>query len=95
MNPTLLPDDLPPPPPACVLIVDDVPDNLALLHDALDAAGYTVLVATDGAGALQRARAGRPRHRAARRGDARHRRLRGRAAAEGRTPKPRTSRSCS
>jgi CheY-like chemotaxis protein/DNA-binding CsgD family transcriptional regulator len=38
-----------------VLIVDDVPDNLALLHDALDAAGYTVLVATDGAGALQRA----------------------------------------
>ena len=24
-----------------VLIVDDVPDNLAVLHDALDAAGYT------------------------------------------------------
>ncbi len=38
-----------------VLVVDDVPDNLALLHDALDAAGYTVLVATDGAAALQRA----------------------------------------
>ncbi len=38
-----------------VLVVDDVPDNLALLHDALDAAGYTVLVATDGAQALQRA----------------------------------------
>ena len=38
-----------------VLIVDDVPDNLAVLHDALDAAGYTVLVATGGAGALQRA----------------------------------------
>lgn len=38
-----------------VLIVDDVPDNLALLHDALDEAGYTVLVATDGAAALQRA----------------------------------------
>jgi CheY-like chemotaxis protein/DNA-binding CsgD family transcriptional regulator len=38
-----------------VLIVDDVPDNLAVLHDALDAAGYTVLVATDGASALQRA----------------------------------------
>ncbi|MBV8605588.1 MAG: response regulator [Pelomonas sp.] len=35
-----------------VLIVDDVPDNLALLHDALDEAGYTVLVATSGAGAL-------------------------------------------
>lgn len=38
-----------------VLIVDDVPDNLAMLHDALDEAGYTVLVATDGASALQRA----------------------------------------
>ncbi|MDE2566842.1 MAG: response regulator, partial [Burkholderiales bacterium] len=43
-----------------VLIVDDVPDNLALLHDALDAAGYTVLVATDGAGALQRAAQAEP-----------------------------------
>ena len=29
-----------------VLIVDDVPENLSLLHDALDEAGYTVLVAT-------------------------------------------------
>jgi CheY-like chemotaxis protein/DNA-binding CsgD family transcriptional regulator len=38
-----------------VLIVDDVPDNLAVLHDALDEAGYTVLVATDGVSALQRA----------------------------------------
>ena len=38
-----------------VLIVDDVPDNLAVLHDALDEAGYTVLVATDGLTALQRA----------------------------------------
>jgi len=38
-----------------VLIVDDVPDNLAVLHDALDEAGYTVLVATSGESALQRA----------------------------------------
>jgi DNA-binding response OmpR family regulator/DNA-binding CsgD family transcriptional regulator len=38
-----------------VLVVDDVPDNLSLLHDALDDAGYTVLVATGGEGALQRA----------------------------------------
>ncbi|MCP5281135.1 MAG: response regulator [Rhodoferax sp.] len=38
-----------------VLIVDDVPDNLAVLHDALDESGYTVLVATDGASALKRA----------------------------------------
>lgn len=38
-----------------VLIVDDVPDNVALLHDALDEAGYTVLVALDGASALARA----------------------------------------
>ena len=28
-----------------VLLVDDVPDNVAVLHDALDEAGYTVLVA--------------------------------------------------
>ncbi len=38
-----------------VLIVDDVPDNLSVLHDALDESGYTVLVATSGAAALQRA----------------------------------------
>jgi CheY-like chemotaxis protein/DNA-binding CsgD family transcriptional regulator len=38
-----------------VLIVDDVPDNLAMLHDALDESGYTVLVALDGEAALQRA----------------------------------------
>jgi CheY-like chemotaxis protein/DNA-binding CsgD family transcriptional regulator len=38
-----------------VLIVDDVPDNLSMLHDALDESGYTVLVATSGAAALQRA----------------------------------------
>ncbi len=38
-----------------VLIVDDVPDNLSVLHDALDEAGYAVLIATDGETALQRA----------------------------------------
>ena len=38
-----------------VLIVDDVPDNLSVLHDALDEAGYTVLVAIHGESALQRA----------------------------------------
>lgn len=38
-----------------VLIVDDIPENLSLLHDALDEAGYTVLVATNGEAALQRA----------------------------------------
>jgi CheY-like chemotaxis protein len=43
-----------------VLIVDDVPDNLALLHDALDESGYTVLVATSGEGALERAARARP-----------------------------------
>ena len=43
-----------------VLIVDDLPDNLALLHDALDAAGDTVLVATDGPSAIARARQARP-----------------------------------
>ncbi len=43
-----------------VLIVDDVPDNVALLHDALDEAGYTVLVALDGESALTRAAQAQP-----------------------------------
>jgi CheY-like chemotaxis protein/DNA-binding CsgD family transcriptional regulator len=38
-----------------VLIVDDVPDNLSVLHDALDESGYTVLIATSGQAALDRA----------------------------------------
>ena len=38
-----------------VLIVDDIPDNLAVLHDALDESGYMVLVATDGPSAIARA----------------------------------------
>ncbi|KJV26190.1 LuxR family transcriptional regulator [Aquitalea magnusonii] len=45
---------------ALVLIVDDMPDNLQMLHDALDAAGHTVLVATHGEAALQRARLSLP-----------------------------------
>jgi CheY-like chemotaxis protein/DNA-binding CsgD family transcriptional regulator len=43
-----------------VLVVDDVPDNLSLLHDALDDAGYTVLVATSGQAALQRVQQAEP-----------------------------------
>ncbi len=43
-----------------VLIVDDVPDNLSVLHDALDESGYTVLVATNGEAALQRAKQALP-----------------------------------
>ncbi|MEO8298123.1 MAG: response regulator transcription factor [Burkholderiales bacterium] len=43
-----------------VLIVDDVPENLALLHDALDEAGHTVLVATHGEQALATAWAMQP-----------------------------------
>jgi CheY-like chemotaxis protein/DNA-binding CsgD family transcriptional regulator len=43
-----------------VLVVDDVPDNLAVLHDALDESGYTVLVATHGESALQKARQAQP-----------------------------------
>jgi len=40
--------------PGIVLIVDDAPENLAMLHEALDNAGYQVLVATDGQLALER-----------------------------------------
>lgn len=43
-----------------VLIVDDVPDNLSVLHDALDESGYTVLIATSGEAALQRAAQAQP-----------------------------------
>ncbi len=39
-----------------VLVVDDSPDTLSLLTDALEHHGMTVLVATDGASALQRVR---------------------------------------
>ncbi len=38
-----------------VLVVDDVPENLCVLHDALDAAGYDVFVTGHGEAALQRA----------------------------------------
>ena len=44
-----LPDDRP-----VILIVDDTPDNLALLSDTLQGAGYAVLVALDGASAIDR-----------------------------------------
>lgn len=63
MTRTILDDHLtlsadPPPRPLAsrpvVLIVDDMPDNLALLSDALDESGHIVLVATDGASAIQR-----------------------------------------
>lgn len=37
-----------------VLLVDDTPDNLKMLSDGLDEAGYMVVVATDGASALER-----------------------------------------
>lgn len=47
-------------PPSVVLIVDDTPDNLALLSDALDASGYMVLVALDGTSALERMQRRRP-----------------------------------
>ncbi|MGK2953746.1 MAG: response regulator [Thiobacillus sp.] len=43
-----------------VLIVDDIPENLSLLYDALDEAGYAVLVATNGESALQRAQLSQP-----------------------------------
>jgi CheY-like chemotaxis protein/DNA-binding CsgD family transcriptional regulator len=39
-----------------VMIVDDVPASLAMLSDALGEAGYRVLVATDGASALEQLR---------------------------------------
>jgi DNA-binding response OmpR family regulator/DNA-binding CsgD family transcriptional regulator len=43
-----------------VLIVDDVPDNLSVLHDTLDETGHTVLVALSGEAALARALQAQP-----------------------------------
>lgn len=43
-----------------ILIVDDIPDNLAVLHDALDETGYAVLVASNGKSALEIARDAQP-----------------------------------
>lgn len=43
-----------------VLIVDDVPDNLAVLHDALDESGFMVLVANGGEAALEAAADAQP-----------------------------------
>jgi DNA-binding response OmpR family regulator len=48
------------PEPGVVLIVDDTPDNLALLSTALEQAGYKVLVALDGISALERMQRMRP-----------------------------------
>lgn len=50
----------PPPERGIVMIVDDVPENLAFLSDALDQDGYMVIVATDGDAALERVRHIRP-----------------------------------
>lgn len=36
-----------------ILIVDDIPENLSLLHSSLDQAGYQVLVATSGMSAIE------------------------------------------
>src|SRR5262245_23254854 len=43
-----------------VLVIDDSPDSLRFLTDALDSAGMTVLVATDGEEALARVNEVRP-----------------------------------
>lgn len=60
MNKPMPPEAAKLPNGAVVLIVDDVPANLAMLHDALDAAGYVVRVATDGIRALESARRAPP-----------------------------------
>lgn len=43
-----------------VLLIDDVPDTVRMIAEALDDAGFTVLVATDGASALRRVARVRP-----------------------------------
>ena len=61
MNPDLPDTDLRLPANAdVVLVVDDVPDNIAPLVDALEEAGYAVRVATGGEAALQLAARAQP-----------------------------------
>lgn len=43
-----------------ILIVDDVPENLSLLNESLDQAGYQVLVATNGFSAIEIAHRSQP-----------------------------------
>lgn len=43
-----------------ILIVDDIPENLSLLHESLDQAGYQVLVATNGFSAIEIAHRSQP-----------------------------------
>ena len=43
-----------------ILLIDDVPDTVRMIAEALDDAGFTVLVATDGASALRRVARIRP-----------------------------------
>lgn len=45
---------------AIVLVVDDTPETLALLHNKLEESGYTVLVATNGQSALKISQEMRP-----------------------------------
>lgn len=47
-------------PNSIVMIVDDVPDNLALLSAALERSGYMVVVAMDGSSALEQMQRLRP-----------------------------------
>lgn len=49
-----------PAPETAILIVDDVPANLAVLHDALEQGGYSVRVATSGERALESAQLAPP-----------------------------------
>ena len=62
---------------ARVLVVDDLPANVKLLEARLSAEYFDVITAYSGAGCAGHLRARRMRHRAARRHDAGHGRLRG------------------
>ena len=67
--------------PETILVVDDDPDIARFVEVNLRSAGYDVSVAGDGEEALTKAGRAAPRPRPARRDDAAHRRVRGRAAA--------------
>ena len=77
---------------ARVLVVDDVPANVKLLEARLSAEYFDVITAMSGAEALAICERARMRHRAARRDDAGHGRLRGLPPAQGQSARRTTFR---
>jgi formate hydrogenlyase transcriptional activator len=56
----IAPGAVPPAPQSCILIVDDMPNNISVLYETLIRFGYKVLVARDGKSAIEQAQLAQP-----------------------------------